>query len=304
MGEGPIIRPRDLLATWRTLPLEMQNDTQIAVLIIKTFLGIDWINRHLQENTKNPGLLTIGGSLFEANLARVRIIDLAESLFNLCRIRGFRDCVERMKTAANPEPSLAELHIGKMLYANDWPFRFVVPQGKRGDNYDLQINYYNQFVCGDVKCKVEATVPDSRTITNTLKSSRTQLPENKPGIFFVKIPQQWMEHVGWEAETINGAIDFFEQGTGRIVSVAFYAEPISIIAHPSRPGHAMAQQGHHFSEIINPRRRFGKELDWRFFGRWRPTNTNRPNIGSWNAMPPKYIRLFQFPEGLKGHEHE
>ena len=275
----------------------MQNDTQIAVLIIKAFLGMPWLDRHVSEETKTAGILTIRGTILEQNLARVRIVDLAESLFNLCRIRGFSDCIERMKTAKNPEPSMAELHIGKMLYANDWSFRFIVPQGKRGDNYDLQIRCHNQTVCADVKCKINSLVPDSNTITNTLKDSRTQLPADKAGVFFVKIPQEWMKHAGWEKATVQGAKDFFLQGTGRIVSVAFYAEPIHLLGN-------IAQQGHHFYEVVNPRRRFGRNIDWKFFQRWLPANVGAPNSGSWNAMPPKYIRLFQFPKGLIGHEKE
>jgi hypothetical protein len=212
-------------------------------------------------------------------------------MFNLCRIRGFGDCIANMKNAANPEPSLAELHIGKMLYANDWPFRFRVPQGKRGDSYDLEIRYMDQVVCGDVKCKIVSPIPDSKTITNTLSNSRDQLPSDKPGVFFVKIPQQWMEYDGWEMITVQGAIDFFERGTKRVSSIAFYAEPIHLMDN-------IAYQGHHTYEILNPRRRFGKELDWRFFNRWRPPPPKPPDKGTWTAMPPKYIRLFNFPKGL------
>ena len=97
-----------------------------------------------------------------------------------------------------------------MLYANEWQFRFVLPQGRRGDNYDLQIRYNNQLVCADVKCKIDSPVPDPNTITNTLKSSRTQLPDHKPGVFFIKIPQRWMEHRGWQKATVQGATDFMK----------------------------------------------------------------------------------------------
>jgi hypothetical protein len=91
--------------------------------------------------------------------------------------------------------------------------------------------------------------------------------------------------------TVQGAIDFFERGTKRVSSIAFYAEPIHLADN-------IAYQGHHTYEILNPRRRFGKELDWRFFTRWRPPQPKPPDKGSWTAMPPKYIRLFNFPKGL------
>jgi hypothetical protein len=74
MGEGPIIRPKDLLATWHTLPQAMQNDTQIAVLIIKAFLGMPWLEKHVADDTKTPGLLTIRGPLLEQHVARIRVV--------------------------------------------------------------------------------------------------------------------------------------------------------------------------------------------------------------------------------------
>lgn len=288
MAEGPIIQPADLLATWNQWPANMQNDSQLAIAIIKLYLGEQWLLRHVAPETQSPGPLTIRGAIAEQKLARVRIVDLAEMLFNLCRIRGFADCINRMKTADSPEPSLAELHIGKMLFANGWPFSFVVPRGKRGDNYDLRISYKNMTVCADVKCKIESQVPDSKSITNTLKHSRTQLPADKAGVFFVKIPQTWMIHKGWEKVSVQGAADFFSQGSGRVTSVAFYLEPIHLFGN-------IAQQAHHFYEIANPRRRFGQDLDWHFFQRWRPST----NAG-WNALPSNYVRLFDFPNGLLG----
>jgi len=293
----PKLKIKHLLASWATFPPDMRNDTQISIAVIKHFLGEDWPFTHILPDCRTPGILTVHGTVSEKKLAKVRIIDLAESLLNLRKIPGLRDCVRHMRTAKNLEPSLAELHIGKMLYANDWQFRFVAPQGKRGDNYDLQIRYHNQPVCGDVKCKIESTAPNSGAITSTLKGARNQVPDDKPGVFFVKFPQQWMEHGGWEKMTIQGVLDFFAQGSGRVVSVALYAEPIYLIGQ-------MAAQKHTFCEVANPRRRFGLDLDWKFFERWHPPNVGPPNTGSWNAMPPKYIRLFDFPKGLAGHEKE
>jgi len=294
------IKVVDLLATWATLPTNLRNDTQIATLVIKHFMGLSWIDKHIDPNASNPGLLTLKGSPADIELAKIRIVDLAESLFNLRKVKGLSDCIVCMKTAENPEPSLAELHIGKMLYANDWQFRFVSPKGGRGDNYDLQIRYWNRTVCADVKCKIDSQIPDSNSITRTLTRSRTQLPADKPGLFFVKIPQQWMEHSGWERITVQGALDFFSQGSGRIVSVAFYVEPIRLVGMvPQKGSHYLAQQGHHFYEVANSRRRYCQDFDCKLFEVWRPSVYT-----TWSAMPPKYIRLFEFPKGLRGHEKE
>jgi hypothetical protein len=91
-------------------------------------------------------------------------------------------------------------------------------------------------------------------------------PKDGPGVFFVKLPQEWMNHQGWQRATVQGARDFFAEGTGRISSVVFYLEPIELLDFVAEDGrHYVAQQGHYFREEANPKRRYGKDLDWKLF---------------------------------------
>jgi hypothetical protein len=286
------IKAEDLLATWLGLPEFLRNDAQIATLVLKHFFGLDWINKHVDPDGPRPGPLTLGGGPSEIEHAKIRVIDLAESIFNLQKIEGVEECLTRLKTANELEPTVAELHIGKMIFANDWPFKFIVPTP--GRTYDFEIQYGEWKICADAKCKVDVAAPDSDSITKTLHRSRTHLPKDSPGVFFVKLPQHWMEHEGWERTTIQGALEFFAQGTGRISSVVFYIEPIRLLSFVAEKGRPyLAQQGHYFYEVANPRRRYGKELDWKLFEKWRPTD-----YASWSAMPTKYVRLFEFPKGI------
>jgi hypothetical protein len=286
------IKAEDLLATWLGLPEFLRNDTGMATLVLKHFFGLDWINKHIDPDASRPGPLTLAGSPSELEYAKIRVVDLAESIFNLQKIKGVHECINRLRTANELEPTIAELHIGKMIFANDWPFEFVIPSP--GRTYDFEIQYGEFKVCADAKCKVDQLVPTSSSISNTLKHKRKQLPKDGPGIFFVKLPQEWMEHDGWQRITVQGAIDFFAQGTGRVSSVVFYLEPIHLLSFGEQKGqHYIAQQGHYFYEVANPRRRYGKELDWKLFDNWRPTD-----YASWSAMPAKYVRLFEFPKGL------
>src|ERR1700733_8208819 len=103
-----------------------------------------------------------------------------------------------------------------------------------------------------------------------------------------------MEYPGWQKESVQGALDFFAQGTGRVVSVVFYLEPVHLLDFVAEQGRRYgAIQGHFFFEAVNPRRRYGKELDWKLFEKWRPTD-----YASWSALPPHYARLFEFPKGI------
>lgn len=286
------LKSEDLLATWLGLPDFLRNDTMIATLVLKHFLGLDWLNKHVDPDGTRSGPLTLSGNPTEIELAKIRVVDLAESIFNLQKINGVRECFDRLRTANELEPTIAELHIGKMIFANDWPFQFIVPTP--GRTYDFEIQYDEWTICADAKCKVEMLAPDPNSITRTLHRSRSQLPKDGPGVFFVKFPQQWMQHDGWERTTVQGALDFFAEGTGRIVSVVFYVEPIQLHDFVADKGRQyIATQGHFFYEVANPRRRYGKDLDWKLFEKWRPTDH-----ASWSAMPTKYARLFEFPKGI------
>jgi len=278
----------DILALWNQLPAAHRSDFTICFSIIREAMGVDWLTKHFDPETKKSGVFKLGPGISEEEITQnYRAIDLAECIINLKDIQGVGECLARLREAHNPEAGYAELHIGKMLYINQWPFRFVKPQGKRGNDYDLEIEFYEQKRCGDAKCKVESTDISSETVTQTLKNSRTQLPPDGPGVFFMKIPQKWMGNPEWQRITVEGALDFFAMGTKRVLSVVFYVEPLHY-----KDG--FLAQGHLYHEVLNPRHKFSGHLDWRLMDRWKPP------AKSPNGMPPFWIRLSHFPTGLLG----
>lgn len=282
----------EILAFEQTLPTEILRDggyrnLSSALFVIRHFLGGDWIEKHI--TTSHAGYLALQDidGIFE--LHAVRVIEFGELLLNLQYLRGFDEYVERVKPIREPESSIAELHIAKMLWINDWDVRLVAPSGiQGGDNYDLEWQMNDWIVAADTKCKIEGTEISGRAITTTLQKCRSQLPPDRPGIFFVKIPQQWLEVEDHAVVTGQAAMDFFSKGTQRVVSIVYYSEPIFYDAGTIR-------QEHRFKEVPNPKtNRFGEGRDWRVFQKWWPISgvTN-------NAMPPKWNRLLR-----SGEPHE
>ncbi len=283
---------RQIVELWKQIPADRRSDFTISFEIIRGFMGGDYLVKHFNPDQPKNNFFKISfGTTEEEATRNYRVIDFAEVLINLKDVEGFGECVARMREAESPEPGMAELHIAKMLYINRWPFKFIKPQGKLGNDYDMEIIAHNQTMCADTKCKIEATDISSNTITSTLKTGRTQLPPDGPGVFFVKIPQKWMQNPNWKAITTQGARDFFAMGTQRVVSVVFYLEPLSF-----RDGYL--GQGHLFKEIINPRHKLGAAFDWRLFERWKP-----PAVSP-NSMPPFWARLSNFPTGLPGYRKD
>jgi hypothetical protein len=190
-----------------------------------------------------------------------------------------------MKTAANPQDCLAELHIAKMLYINDWHFWFVVRKGIRGQDYDFEIKYGDEILCGEAKCKLESTAMSAKAIESVLQSNRNQLPGDKPGVFLVKVPQGWLGEPDFARTMNQGAQDFLSHGTGRIISIVFYVEPIEQASEG-------ILQGHRYREVVNQRRRFLQDADCKLFDRWRPP------ADKMNKLPEKWLRVTDFPIGI------
>jgi hypothetical protein len=52
-------------------------------------------------------------------------------IYNLQAVSGFDSCIARMRDG-DIEGTAAELDLGRMLFLNRVPFRYVVPQGIKG----------------------------------------------------------------------------------------------------------------------------------------------------------------------------
>ena len=211
-----------------------------------------------------------------------RIMDLAELLYNLQHVPGFHECIARMRDG-DIEGTLAELDFGRMLYLHRILFRYVVPSGLKGSDYDVDVIHPTGLaLCGDAKCKVEATEFSWKTIDVTLEKARKQLPGNRPGIVFVKLPPKWMELRNFADVCVAVAHDFLRT-TRRVVSVKYYTSPITFID-------GMLKVQHAFKEVSNPLTDFGQFQDWDIFRR----NILRPE---WNGMPPWWQRIIFYPDG-------
>jgi hypothetical protein len=124
---------RQVVALWDQLPVEQRSDFALSFQIIKETMGLEWMNKNFDPDLKKTSIFRLSSGVSEEEATRnYRAIDLAECIINLKDIEGINECFSKMREAENPESGLAELHIGKMLYINRWPFRFVKPQGKRG----------------------------------------------------------------------------------------------------------------------------------------------------------------------------
>jgi hypothetical protein len=287
MAPAPRLSFADLMETARSFPPEVRADQvrltfTMAVTIICHFFGKQWyLNNILQDaaHSRPAGFLRLDFTPgLEGERKTSRILDFAETLFNLQHIEGFDDRVDQMR-AGQVEATFAEFDFARFLYIHDIPFKFVTPTGMKGKDYDFGIEYADgREACADAKCRLEGTEIRAETIKNSLNKARTNnLPPDKPGIVFVKVPQTWFEEVDKEICTV---VEGFLRGTERIVSVVVYTTVTMELAEQK-----MMLLRHRFREFLNDSHRFDRTKSWALFKDYRVPE-------EWGGTHPKWQRVF------------
>jgi len=241
----------------------------LSTMILRAFLGDEWFDRYALPNNKRASFLTADTSDY-ANLqvSSFRLIDLAETLFNLQHIEGFDDCIQRMRQG-DIEGTLAELNFGRLLYMNEIRFRYVQRSGVKGRDYDVEVAYPDGTIaCADSKCKVVKTAFSSNTVRNVLHSARGQLPKDRPGIVFVKMPQHWMDLTEFKLiGDLREITTDFLRGTQRVVSIKYYVSTLDFENNGVRHKHG-------FIELNNPNNKFDPTRNWALFTKEFPPEWN------------------------------
>jgi hypothetical protein len=260
MAPAPRLSFADLMETARSFPPEVRADRvrltfMMAVTVFCHFFGKQWyLDNILQDaaHSRPAGFLRLDFTPgFEGERKTSRILDFAETLFNLQHIEGFDDRIDQMR-AGQVESTFAEFDFARFLYIHDIPFKFITPTGVKGKDYDFGIEYADgREACADAKCRLEGTEVRADTIKNSLNNARTSnLPPDKPGIVFVKVPQTWFEEVD---KGICAVVEGFLRGTERIVSVVVYTTVTMELAEQK-----MMLLRHRFREFLNASHRLDR----------------------------------------------
>jgi hypothetical protein len=293
MTTSQIIQPRisfpDLMETARSFPQEVRADASrltftMAVSVIRHFFGQPWCEAHIIQDaahSRPAGFMRLDFTPgFAGERKTSRVLDFAETLFNLQHIDGFDDRVNQMR-AGDVEATFAEFDFGRFLYLHDVAFKFVKPIGVKGRDYDCSIEYADgREVCADAKCRLEDTEARAETIRNSLVRARTHnLPADKPGVIFVKVPQTWFEQDDIRTG-IRPVVESFLRNTGRIVSVVVYATAMRALQDQ-----AMMLIRHRFLEYANASHRFDMAKSWTLFKNYKVSE-------EWGGAHPKWTRVF------------
>jgi len=247
----------------------------MANSLISHYLGGEWLDTYVNSRSCKATYLRvdINAPFQEKAKAFLRVWEFAEALINFQNVEGFEAVLDEL-SFGKIESGCAEIDVARMIAFHELKFRFVQPTKKKKSDYDYEIFYPDGFkVCADTKSKFESTKPRAKSIIDSLKAARDQLPDDEPSVVLVKVPEKWISDTVLAQDIISVAHDYLRQ-SNHIMSVKFYA-PLTIFTY------AAVLRRHVYNEVSNPK---FQGRDWDMF---------RDETVPVNAAPSWWIRTFQ-----------
>ncbi len=265
----PVIRPVEVAA---------RTDTVLAAYhLLKMVFGSPWFDLNISDNL--PGHFLYRGCLeHEVMLHVQRVVDLAEMILNfqLHERFGFDEILDKLD-AGHIEAAYAELDTGKLLVRNGVTFSFHVATGKKGTSYDFDVQFQNgNNGCAETKCNLVGKTLRAASVKGTLEGARKQLPKDRPGAIFLKVPQDWLDDVQKTKELIFVGHHFL-RGTDRVVSLIVYSERVI----PTMRGPI---DGFRVFQVLNPTHRFQRDTDWYLLPERPPEKMDVSWFSLWNMF--------------------
>ena len=188
--------------------------------VLGHFFGDQWIRQHLFEKDGFLKPPTKEVDWLRHQQTGLHGYQLAEALFNLQRIEGFAGIHNRL-LKGEIEPCVGELEAARFLKIRAEKFRFVVPQGKRGEDYDLEALRDTGMICCEAKVKLEADELTEQGVYRSLEDARRRnLPKSRPGVIFLRIVgNKTNKELQAKARIVDRAVRRLFRQTKRIVGV-------------------------------------------------------------------------------------
>ena len=151
------------------------------------------------------------------------LVALGEMIFNLQDVPGFDGRLERM-VQHDIEAAVSELQAARLLGSSNLRVRFVHESGIKQKDYDLELDLPSgeQAAC-EIKSKLESTPLSESSILNSLLDASKQVPKEKPGVVFLRLPESWIEDLMLKEAAETAAASFL-RNSGRVVSLVYFWE--------------------------------------------------------------------------------
>lgn len=212
-------------------------EIQIAMCLLDVVLGRDWLSRKVVPQARHDEWMQ--NRLRHQGISSVvrghRVVRLANALFTLMNPSVAGIDILRNRFHTRPTKScFIEAEIASLLKFNGFKVEIIGESGVRGKDFDLAVSK------DEIALNVEVTGKDGvpftvKTITNTLKSKRTQIPSTLPAVLYMHVPSAWMRNVHRAQSMFTEAfVDFFKR-SHRLNGIILVWEQVVPLAHAGIP---------------------------------------------------------------------
>lgn len=244
--------PPEFVPTYKVLLLSQ--------IFLRKFFGEAWVSRWALPTTSPPKgdyLRRDITALNEFHMHLMRVKSLGEMIFNLQRVSGLDEVLERLR-GGDVESAIAELEAGMMLQMAGVAFRYVKRIQQTGFDYDIELFHPNGVLCCvEAKCRIEAANFNLRAVGKRLREATNQLPQLRPGILMIKIPQGWTTEPGFYDKFENMVRGFLNE-TKRIVLVHGFTVSSAVVNDRL----VIRPLGR---DYVNKKHRFDPRINWILF---------------------------------------
>lgn len=191
--------------------------------LLEVYLGRDWVDKHGWGASEKP--LGKFGELEDFKDAKYvdRLVTLAQTIYNLQGIEGIDHKTKLLKNE-DVESALAELEGIELLFSANRKLKIIVPSGVKGADYDVEVHLPDGTpIACEMKCKFEVTEFSKNTIKNTITKGAAQLPKEKCGAIFIKLPEVWKANPSLDEQILDAIKEAFSQ-TRRVSVVVLHWE--------------------------------------------------------------------------------
>jgi len=275
---------RQIVAMYREDPGHNHTHTVIhtCLTVIGFYLGDDWCAEYVRsEDNKDSFLYPSQEEQFGLSRSwRANVYNLADMLFNLWNVKGFSNCCDEFLTG-HLQSAMSVLYAGMLLKQQGYAFSFRSRSMTLGKDYDIELYYSDgRPACLEVKTRYPTHAITSTELKKRLEEFRKQLPDDKPGIIFMEIPNEWLDGIDTPdphlADFVREGARRFVGNTEAVVLVVFY-----VLVKEFENGQA-GIISHATHEVVNEKHRFDRQKNWRLF--YGPQFTDRDSNRNWTPI--------------------
>ncbi len=166
---------------------------RLAYVVIHYYLGEQWFNDKVcLQDSFDPFMLNEHDEKGENRwMFQYRVEGLADALFELRNCKNFDVLCDRFRNG-DAKSCHAEAKTASVFAKDGFEVEVVRLTGKRGEDFDFVARKASQEISVEVTAKEDAALT-VKTIANTLRKKRGQVPADRAAILYVIIPEEWTE---------------------------------------------------------------------------------------------------------------